>query len=100
MLKSCRALLFTLLSLGVFAPVIAAAPPDAEQLFKQKCSLCHAIDKKKLGPAVSAMSRDVESLRETLMKGKNAMPGFEGKLTGAEIDALVDYLVKKMGDAD
>ncbi len=100
MLKRCRALLFTLLSLGVFEPVIAAEMVDAEQLFKQKCALCHAIDKKKLGPAVNAMSRDVESLRETLMKGKNAMPGFADKLTGAEIDALVDYLIKKMGGVD
>ena len=57
MLKSCRALFFTLLSLGVFAPVIAADPPDAEQLFKQKCSLCHAMDKKKLGPAVTTVRR-------------------------------------------
>lgn len=95
MLKSCRALFFTLLSLGVFAPVIAADPPDAEQLFKQKCSLCHAMDKKKLGPAVTTMSREAESLRQAITKGRNSMPGFEGKLTGTEIDALVDYLLAK-----
>ncbi|MCF6236344.1 MAG: cytochrome c [Gammaproteobacteria bacterium] len=79
-----------------FAPALAvsaAEQPDAEQLFKQKCSLCHAIDKKKLGPAINTMSNNEEVLRQITTKGKNAMPAYEDKLTGAQIDALVEYLL-------
>ncbi len=49
MRRNCK----ILLSIGLFfipvQLVSAAKLADAEQLFKQQCSLCHAIDKKKLG---------------------------------------------------
>jgi len=79
-----------------FSPVLsvsAAEPADAEQLFKQKCAFCHAINKKKLGPAVNTMSKEKEVLRQTIIRGRNSMPGFEGKLTGEQINVLVDYLL-------
>ncbi len=86
-------LLLILLFTSLLSPVFATGTPDAEQLFIKKCSLCHAIDKKKLGPALNTMSRDAEVLRQTLLRGRNAMPAFEGKLTAAEVDALIDYLL-------
>jgi len=73
--------------------VSASELPNGEQVFKQKCSLCHAIDKKKLGPAVNSMSREAGILREIISKGKGGMPAYEGKLAGEEIDALVEYLL-------
>ena len=95
MIRNYSILLFILLFTSSLSPVFAAGTPDAEQLFIKKCSLCHAIDKKKLGPALNTMSSDIETLRQTLLQGRNAMPGFEGKLTAAEVDALVDYLLTK-----
>ncbi len=74
--------------------VLAAELPNAERLFKQKCSLCHAIDKKGLGQAVNTMSNEKEVLRQAITKGINSMPGYEGKLTSAEIDALIGYLLE------
>ncbi len=79
-----------------FTPVhfsSAAELPGIGQLFKQKCSLCHATDKKTLGPAINTMSNEKKVLLQAIIKGKNSMPAYEGKLTGAEIDALADYLL-------
>lgn len=92
---NCKTLVFISLFINPVSAAFAAEIPDTQQLFKQKCSLCHAMDKKKLGPAVTSMSGDAESLRQAITKGRNAMPGFEGKLSGAEIDVLVDYLLAK-----
>jgi len=86
-------LLFIAMLVGPALPVFASEIVDAEQLFKQKCALCHAMDKKKLGPAVNSMSSEVETLRETIATGRNSMPSYQGKLTGVEIEVLVDYLL-------
>jgi len=92
-IKNCKTLLTISL---LFSPVLslsASETPDAQQLFKKKCSLCHAIDKKKLGPAINTMSNEEKILRKAITRGRNSMPGYEGKLTRVEIDALVDYLL-------
>lgn len=75
--------------------VFADELSDAQQIFKKKCSLCHAIDKKKLGPSVKSMSNDKATLIQVITQGKKAMPSFEGKLSGEEITALVDYLLSQ-----
>jgi len=87
---NCKALVLISLFIN---PAFAEEVPDVQQIFKQKCSFCHAIDKKKLGPAVTSMISDAQSLRQTISKGKNAMPAFENKLTKVEINGLVDYLL-------
>ncbi len=74
-------------------PFIASANPDGESLFKSNCTMCHDIDQKKMGPSVKSMNTDPKVLHATITAGKNAMPGYDGKLSGAEIDALVKYLV-------
>jgi mono/diheme cytochrome c family protein len=93
--RNCKTLVFISLLISPVSSVFAAEIAGTQQLFEQKCSLCHAIDKKKLGPAVTTMNREAEVLRQAITKGKNSMPSFEGKLTGTEIDALVDYLLTK-----
>ncbi len=93
MIRSCTKVLFTSLLLGAVSMASASEPPSGQKLFK-KCSICHAIDKKKLGPSIKSMSSDEEVLRQVITKGKNSMPGYEGKLTGAEIDLLVRYLLE------
>ncbi len=80
----------------IFTPTLATSAaelPNIEPLFKQKCSLCHAVDKQTLGPAINTMSRDANVLRQVIIKGKNAMPGYEGKLTNMEVEAIVKYLL-------
>ncbi len=95
-LKSVKTLLFVLgFSAISTATVFSDELSDAQQIFKKKCSLCHAIDKKKLGPSVKTMSNDKATLLQVITEGKKAMPGFEGKLSGEEITALVDYLLSQ-----
>ena len=95
MIKPYKTALLISLLFGTISAGFAAETPDAQQLFKKRCAICHAIDnkKKKLGQSVSAMSREAEVLRETTAKGKNKMPGYEGKLTPIEIEALVNYML-------
>ncbi len=80
-----------------FLPILSASATevvDIELLFKQKCAFCHAIDKKgPLGPAINSMSRERDILRGVIIKGENSMPGYGGKLSSAEIEALVGYLL-------
>jgi mono/diheme cytochrome c family protein len=91
--RNIKALLFIPLLFVPALSVFASESPDAQQLFEKKCSLCHSMDKRKLGPAVNTMSHEAETLRQAITKGRNSMPGYKGKLTRVEIDALVDYLL-------
>jgi len=93
MRRSYKTLFFITLFFTPVHFVSAAELQDIEQLFKQKCSFCHAIDKKTSGPAINAMSNEKKVLLQAITKGKNAMPGYEGKLTDVQIDALADYLL-------
>src|SRR5689334_3442370 len=71
--------------------------------FKSKCAACHGAT----GAADSAMgksmhikdlgSADVQSksdaqLTEIITKGQKPMPGYEGKLTGDQINDVVKYV--------
>ncbi len=79
--------------MGVFVqPVMASDAPNGESLFNKKCKMCHAVDKKKMGPAVKTMNSDSEALRSAIADGKNRMPKFGGKFSADEIDALVSYI--------
>ncbi len=71
----------------------ASANPDGQQLFNSKCKMCHSLDQKKMGPSVKSMSTDADSLRASIAMGKNMMPAFEKKLSSAEIDGLVEYMM-------
>ncbi len=92
MMKS-KVVLTIALFVGAASAGFAAEVPDGQVLFKKKCGLCHGIDKKKLGPAIKTMSNQKAVLKTVITEGKGAMPGYEGKLTGAQIDALVSYLL-------
>lgn len=70
----------------------ASANQNGQQLFDSKCKMCHALDQKRLGPSVKAMSSNAATLQNIIAKGKNSMPAFEGRLSAAEITALVDYM--------
>jgi len=71
------------------------ADTDAEKLFKKKCSVCHKMDKKSMGPTVMEMNADAAILKSTIENGRAAMPPFEEKLGVEKINALVSYIQSK-----
>ena len=78
-------------------PAFASDAPDGAKIFKSKCSMCHKVDSKKMGPAVKAMNTDAEVLRSVVADGRKMMPKFSGKLSAEEIDAVVAYLKEQQG---
>jgi mono/diheme cytochrome c family protein len=98
-----RLSLVTLLLAGVIAlSNISAVAQDAAGTYKAKCAMCHGADGKgspiglKMG-AHDFTSADVQKqtdaqLTETITKGKNKMPPYEGKLKDSEIKDLVAFI--------
>jgi mono/diheme cytochrome c family protein len=84
--------------LGFSSP--AFADINAEALFAKKCKMCHALDKKKTGPAVRDMKTDPEKLKEVIANGRKLMPKFGKKLSSDEISALAEYIVSKIPGAN
>ncbi|MCF6209030.1 MAG: cytochrome c [Ghiorsea sp.] len=74
---------------------IASDMPDSAKIFSKKCKMCHAMDKKKMGPAVSAMNSDAEALRSAITNGQKRMPKFGHKLSADEIQAVVAFIQSK-----
>jgi len=73
----------------------AIAAPDAGAIFKSKCSMCHKIDKKKVGPAFKDMNKDIAALKATITNGRKMMPKWKGKLSEEEINAMVEFIKSK-----
>jgi mono/diheme cytochrome c family protein len=74
-----------------------------ENLFRQRCSLCHLPRKLKsgspavIGPDLTGVFREagpekMKLLRGTILKGGPDMPGFQYGLEPKEVDDLVAYL--------
>lgn len=97
--------LFVVLSMAIVliaAPAVFAAP-DGGALYKAKCASCHGADGGGMTPMGKAMKlRDLRSpevkkltdaeLTKVTADGKGKMPAYKGKLTDAEIGALVTYM--------
>jgi cytochrome c553 len=79
------------------APVVAADLIDGAALFSKKCKMCHALDKKKSGPAITAMSQDEAQLRDVITNGGKSkmMKAYGKKYSSDQIDALVAYIRSK-----
>jgi cytochrome c6 len=98
-----RMSLVTLLVVGVAGLcTTSAVAQDAAATYKAKCAMCHGADGKgspvglKMG-AHDFTSPDVQKqtdaqLTETITKGKNKMPAYEGKLKDTEIKDLVAFI--------
>ena len=81
----------------------AAVAQSAADNYKSKCAMCHAVDGSANTPAGKAMqtpplsapsfakASDAE-LFAIIKNGKAKMPAFAGKLTDAEMAALVSYI--------
>ena len=88
--------------------VQAADPPAGARIYAERCSGCHGDGGGGDGPAAAALlprprnfrdaafwqGRTAEQVRAVVKKGKpgTMMPGFEGVLTDAEIDGVVDFV--------
>jgi len=68
------------------------ASPDAARIFKKKCAMCHALNKKRFGPAFSSMNQDPDVLKSTITNGRKNMPSFAKKMSGEEINAMVSFI--------
>jgi cytochrome c6 len=86
-----------------------AADAATESLYKAKCAACHGADGtgstpagKKLGAhdfhSPEVMKETDAQLTETMTKGKNKMPAYDGKLTADQMKSLVAY-VRELGKA-
>jgi cytochrome c6 len=80
------------------APSVRAA--DAAALFASRCAVCHGKDGKgsaagkKMGVADLAAEQQepVAEIAADIAKGKGRMPGFAGRLSPEEIQALARYV--------
>lgn len=79
------------------------AQNSGPEIYQSKCQMCHAADGSGNTPAGKAMkarpfnSPDVlkesdSDLTAIIKKGKNKMPAFEGKLTDAQIAAVLAHI--------
>ena len=96
-MRFCRALVpIMFFTAGLYAV-------DVPEVYKAKCQACHAVDgsgNTPMGKKLNARDFKLpEVQKETdaeLMaitkKGKNKMPGFEGKVTATQLKELVGYI--------
>lgn len=85
----------------VAAPSAAGAAGDGEGTFKKICSGCHAagmLGSPKFGDKAAwapRIARGLDSLYNSALKGKNAMPAKGGnpQLSDADVKAAVQYMV-------
>lgn len=89
-----------LICLATLFPPELCAQNDAGKIFKANCVLCHSEDgsgSSATGKALKAkdlrsdevQKQSDEELAEVISKGKNKMPSFGHKLSGAQIASLV-----------
>jgi len=97
----------TLSIAALVALLVAAVPASFGQAaadnYKTKCAMCHGADGKgntPMGPKIGVRSftspvvaKETDAEWTTITKkGKNHMPGYEGKLTDQQIGDLVKFM--------
>ena len=98
-----RSRILTLAILAVSMATPAFAQSGGEATYKAKCAMCHGADGLTTSGMAKAMkvpsvkSEDFTKLSEadmvtTTENGKGKMPAYKGKLSDAQIDALIAYL--------
>lgn len=71
---------------------------DAAALFQQNCAPCHGLQRQGVvGPSLTAAAlqsrgRTDQYIRDAITNGRGGMPVWGGKLTAAQIEALVQFL--------
>ncbi|MDQ6951325.1 MAG: c-type cytochrome [Mariprofundales bacterium] len=94
----------TILSLATVAFCAAIAQPamaddiDVGKIFSKRCKMCHSFDHRKVGPAFKDMHKDPAVLKATMIHGRKMMPKWGSRLSAAEIDAMVAFIISKQKD--
>ena len=94
---------FLCLSVVLFFGFPLKTQETGEALFEAKCAMCHGPDaagKTPMGQTLKVPnlhSEQVQKMTDTellgvVAKGKNKMPGYEGKLPKGQIEQLVLYI--------
>jgi cytochrome c oxidase subunit 2 len=69
---------------------------DPEQLFVSNCGSCHVLTKAqtegRVGPPLDGLELPRAAIEQQIRRGGGGMPPFEGTLSDAQIEALVQYL--------
>ena len=84
-------------------PKLTAEQARGENLFIQRCALCHLVRKLKFGappikgPILAGVFKGAtpvkeKALRELIMKGTPNMPGYQYDFDSKEMDDLISYL--------
>ena len=90
-------------SIAVLILPRSAAAADGGAVYKAKCAMCHGADGKgettmgknlKLRDLGSAevQKQTNEELEKIIAGGKGKMPGYKGKVSEADIDAVVKFI--------
>jgi quinohemoprotein ethanol dehydrogenase len=97
-----KKLLIPIILLSLMAPTLALA--DGLKDFRTHCITCHGGNAKtnirrasilKIDPTklyLPASQMNAEEMIAIIEKGKDKMPGFEGKLSKDQITAIVEYI--------
>lgn len=85
---------------GAAAP--AGAAPSGRALFTSSgCAGCHTLADAgasgTVGPDLDQLAPDAATVAAAVKSGPGVMPGFEGRLSGAEIQAVADYVASTAG---
>jgi mono/diheme cytochrome c family protein len=99
-MKKSVTFLLTIFVLSLALPVMADAAVDGKAIFKAKCAMCHGADGKgqtSMGKSMKIRdlaSPEVQKLTDAELtaittNGKGKMPAYKGKLTDAEIKAVI-----------
>jgi cytochrome c oxidase subunit II len=74
---------------------------DAQQVFVANCGSCHVLadagTSGTIGPALDDLARSPGDVERQIREGGGGMPAFEGQLSDAQIEALVQYLTGSRG---
>ncbi len=76
---------------------------EARRIYTMKCSLCHGSDGKLMASQAPDLSTSVMTLAERkaiIQYGKGVMPPQNGILSGAEIEAVAQYIETFRSAAD
>lgn len=86
---------------------VSASSSDPKDLYAANCATCHGADLKggRIGPALVRpgwpYAQDRDLLVKVIHEGRGlTMPGFDGRLSNRQIEALADFLQKKNSGAD
>jgi mono/diheme cytochrome c family protein len=71
---------------------------NAADIFAQRCSGCHGADREGGGgPALlpGVLTKDPSAYINTITNGSGSMPAWGSRLSAAEINALVEFILSK-----